>query len=75
MIQEVAEAHFEEEVGYFFNLEVKGKWIIMMKKKKKNIVDLNSMDRVLKLKSLMQIKVVVVAVELNKTQMPFIQVE
>jgi len=73
MIQEVAEAHFEEEVGYFFNLEVKGKWIIMMKKKKKNIVDLNSMDRVLKLKSLMQIKVVVV--ELNKTQMPFIQVE
>jgi hypothetical protein len=74
MIQEVAEAHFEEEVGYFFNLEAKGKWMIMMKKKK-NIVDLNSMDRVLKLKSLMQIKVVVVAVELNKTQMPFIQVE
>lgn len=48
MIQEVAEAHFEEEVGYFFNLEVKGKWIIMMMKK--NIVDLNSMDKVLKLK-------------------------
>lgn len=73
MIQEVAEAHSEEEVGYFFNLEFKGKWMIMMKKK--NIVDLNSMDRVLKLKSLMQIKVVVVAVELNKTQMPFIQVD